>query len=106
MIETSVTYVSPSTQRNVVRIDEIATSSGISDGRQGAEHEQQNQERADAAEQRLGEHARPARASLGLEDRVDAGQVRRHARRRVGGDRCAGLLDRQASTRKVASPVG
>ena len=48
------------------------------DRRQRPEDEEQDDERADGTEQRLGEHARAVRAALGIEDRVDAGEVGGH----------------------------
>ena len=59
MIETSVTYVSAQTRLNVVRIDAAATRRHHNRG-QRAEDEEQDEQRADAADQDLDEEARPS----------------------------------------------
>ena len=80
MIETFVRYVRIHTSVNVLRIDATAIAIGMSDGRQRPEDEEEDHERAEAADQRLGEDARPAAARGGDFERVAPGQVGRHAR--------------------------
>ncbi len=64
MIETSVMYVSPSTQRNVVRIDETATSSGISTAGSVPKTKSRIRRAPTPPSERLGEHARAAGPTL------------------------------------------
>ena len=60
MIETFVMYVSAQTSVNVFRIAAIATTIGISTAGSVPKTKKQDHERAEAADQRLGEHARAA----------------------------------------------
>ena len=75
-IETFVKYVRIQTSVNVFRIEAIATTMRHRDRRERAEDEEEDDERSEAADQRLGEHARPAAAARRrLLDRIASGQV-------------------------------
>ena len=64
-------------------------------GRERAEDEEEDDQRAGAAEERLGEDARSRRFALRLKDRVAPGQMARHAGRSSGFERGPRLRDRR-----------